>query len=92
MHPFFSPVTYDLFLFQALIHTVSAHDTHSLKPWDSQFQYMKRRVSIHGTQGFNIWNAQSQAMEGEKESTKMLDFPICYVCEVTSLLVPLHSF
>ncbi len=53
---------------------------------------MERRVPIHGTQGFNIWNAQSQAMEGEKESTRMLDFPICYVCEVTSLLVPLHSF
>lgn len=56
------------------------------------FHSMKRTVSVHGTQGFNIWNAQSQAMEGEKESTKMLDFPICYVCKVTSLLVPLHSF
>ena len=55
-------------------------------------QPMRLTVSVHETQGFNIWNAQSQAMEGEKESTKMLDFPICYVCEVTSLLVPLHSF
>ena len=71
---------------------VSIHGTQGFSIWNAGFQYMERRVSIHGTQGFNIWNAQSHAMEGEKESTRMLDFPICYVCEVTSLLVPLHSF